>query len=409
MDLKIYYASIPCSSIYKNGGKCKNKAYYFFDNSYRCGVHSKKNERIELPKNPNKERDKLRDISEQYKIIEKFKQDNFSNGKIGNVICSKLRMMKEVENIDGYLKVFPNFKHQNRKDGFGCSSLSPKSIGPIYHGQPDLPPAKNLENFHQGNKVFLSEVDKDKNPTKKFYECQIEFYNDVDAHRHKFTSKDKPLYSLWRRKNGDEVKMSYFESRQFYCAFYENIVKNLDDFKILQEKMNGGYNLQICGYDAYDVNTDIETCYKDTKKQFGHELVLYTMLVYPEEEYPWKKYKTEEYLEEIDDRKISQLTKDIFYPISKDDITVISTIIIYYLSKKYNDNFKYFIIKNDVEKEKYLNLVIETDKFGIKEIIRILSSKKILKNILYFDDNKLISICNLEKCNKNFILNLEKQ
>ena len=133
------------------------------------------------------------------------------------------------------------------------------------------------------------------------------------------------------------------------------------------------------------------------------------MLVYPEEEYPWKKYKTEEYLEEIDDRKISQLTKDIFYPISKDDITVISTIIIYYLSKKYNDNFKYFIIKNDVEKEKYLNLVIETDKFGIKEIIRILSSKKILKNILYFDDNKLISICNLEKCNKNFILNLEKQ
>ena len=193
----------------------------------------------------------------------------------------------------------------------------------------------------------------------------------------------------------------------FYCAFYENIVKNLDDFKILQEKINNGYNLQICGYDAYDVNTDIETCYKDTKKQFGHELVLYTMLVYPQEEYPWKKYKTEEYLE--DDRKILKLTKDIFYPISKDDITVISTIIIYYLSKKYNDNFKYFIIKNDVEKEKYLNLVIETDKFGIKEIIRILSSKKILKNILYFDDNKLISICNLEKCNKNFILNLEKQ
>ena len=29
---------------------------------------------------------------------------------------------------DGYLSVFPNFKHDNTKEGFGCKELSPKAI-----------------------------------------------------------------------------------------------------------------------------------------------------------------------------------------------------------------------------------------------------------------------------------------
>ena len=62
-------------------------------------------------------------------------------------------MMKPPEHIDGYLKVFPNFKHQNRKDGFGCASLSPKALGPVSDGSRH---AKNIENFHQGAKIFES-------------------------------------------------------------------------------------------------------------------------------------------------------------------------------------------------------------------------------------------------------------
>jgi hypothetical protein len=58
-------------------------------------------------------------------------------------------MMKNPEHIEGFLKVFPNYKHQNRQDGFGCMKLSPKYLGPVDHGQPDLPPALNIENFHQ--------------------------------------------------------------------------------------------------------------------------------------------------------------------------------------------------------------------------------------------------------------------
>lgn len=54
-----------------------------------------------------------------------------------------------------------------------------------------------------------------------------------------------------------------------------------------------GYNLRICGYDAYDPHHyNMEDCYCDISRPFGHELVLYTMLTEPEEKWPWRKYKT---------------------------------------------------------------------------------------------------------------------
>ena len=42
-------------------------------------------------------------------------------------------------------------------------------MGPIVHQQPDLPPSQNLENFHQGNKVFSTEYDtRTKKPMPSF-------------------------------------------------------------------------------------------------------------------------------------------------------------------------------------------------------------------------------------------------
>lgn len=210
--------------------------------------------------------------------------------------------MKQPEHIDGFLKVFPNFKHQNRDDGFGCKSLSPKDMGPIDHGQPSLPIALNLENFHQGNKVFPSEVDQtdeEKEPLESFFVTQREMYLDPIPHRHKKEAvgknKNIPVYSIWERKDHTLVKCSYFQSRQFYCTFYERIAPTLEDFKYLQNLLEKGYNLQICGYDGYEVTQSLEEHYKDISRPFGHELVLYTLLTAKPEDYPWRKYKTEDF------------------------------------------------------------------------------------------------------------------
>jgi hypothetical protein len=307
----VYYGERICDGKTKAGKSCTNGAYYIYQGHYRCGVHSKKDKRKKLPPDPKAKEKRKKLLEERQESVEKVAQENRVQGIKGYVILRKLRMMKEPEHVDGYLKVFPNFKHQNREDGFGCMSLSPKSMGPIDSGQPGLPISLNLENLHQGNKVFPSEVDKDGNPLPRFYKTQKEMYLDPVPHRHKKEAvgknKNIPVYSLWIKKDGTELPLTYFESRQFYTHFYERIAKDLDDFKELKRLIDQGYNLEIVGYDAYPVAKDkklsqkklvkvLDKCYKDTSRPFGHELVLYSMLMIEDEKkYPWRKYKTEEF------------------------------------------------------------------------------------------------------------------
>lgn len=271
---------------------------------YVCGKHSTKQKeyRKTLPKNPNKKQNEQAKYDELQQLVEEQAAENKKAGKKGQVICSKLRMMRNPEHKDGFLKVFPNFKHGGRRDGFGCPSLSPKSMGPVHHTQPSLPPSKNLENLHQGNKVFPSEVDEKGEATKVFFKTQKDMYESNIPLRHKAAAeaytkgvknKNVPLYSLWEMPDGSKKKMTYFESRQIYCNYYERFALASDDFKKLKKMREDGYNLQIVGYDAYDVTTDLETCYKDVSRPFGHELVLYTLLtVDDDKEYPWRKYTT---------------------------------------------------------------------------------------------------------------------
>ncbi len=317
-----YYGEKNCTALYKSGknkGKsCNNFAYYMDNGNILCGVHSRNiKDRKKLPVNPNKDKLRKANLKERAILVEKAAVKNNNKGKSGHVICSKMRMMKAVDHYDGYKKVFPNFRHQNRKDGFGCKSLSPKSMGPIDHGQPNLPPSKNLENFHQGNKVFPCEVDEDGNPLSSFYDMRIAMYNDSEPHRHKVLgdpkaksskggNKNVPLYSIWRRKNGKEVRKTYLESRQFYCTEYERIALKDENFLSLKIMLKNGYNLQICGYDAYNVDevpspeeghlpSKLEDCYLDVSRPFGHELVLYTLLTVESKDYPWRIHKDEDF------------------------------------------------------------------------------------------------------------------
>src|ERR1700747_2820319 len=105
-----------------------------------------------------------------------------------------MKMMKLPETIKGYLNIFPNYLHANRKDGYGCATLSPKSIGPITaYG---LPVAQNLENFHQFSKFYEFEVDPITNKIKPdAIQYRIKGFNDKVPHRHKFDNvKDKALF-----------------------------------------------------------------------------------------------------------------------------------------------------------------------------------------------------------------------
>ena len=289
---KPHYGEITCQH-----EKCNNKAYYFCKNKYVCGVHSRNKEREQLEKFNKKEirKNKEEKRNKEREEIEKFRLINVEENEMGQIICSKLRMMKAPEDIPGFIKVFPNFKHGNREDGLGMSSLSPMSLGPVNHGQPGLPPSYNIENFHQFSKTFQEEVDENEKPTKLFYDNRLRGYLDKVPHRHKYKGKEKnkniPLYFIWVDKDGKEHYLDYVTSRQFYCNFYERLAKLEPDYEKLRGLREKGYNLQIIGYDGRDVK-DLTKAYLDKNYPFGHELVLMSMLLLKEEDYPWRKYKS---------------------------------------------------------------------------------------------------------------------
>lgn len=302
-----WYGKQVCEGVIKSTGKpCTNRAYYKDGGCLKCGVHSNKNTREKLPKNPNAQKEREEMLENRQLLVDKTTKKNKEEGKRGDVICTKLMMMKEPDHYDGYLKVFPNFKHGNRSDGFGCPSLSPKSLGPINHHMrfPDgtrIPKATNLENYHQFAKVFMGEMSKDDKISEKCLELRKLGYEDKTPYRHKFEhpnfpdvvvkgNKNIPLFSVYYNKQGEERRFTYIQSRYFYCYWYEKLVKKEEDYKKLCKLLKDGTNLQIIGYDGYPVIKDLYLHYLDPKRPFGHEMVLLSMLVLKKQDYPWRVY-----------------------------------------------------------------------------------------------------------------------
>jgi hypothetical protein len=262
------------------------------------------NTRIELPHMSADEKQNMlaRRLEAEAVVIEEHRSANAAAGHRGKLMLTKLLMMRDPSPVPGFLRVYPNYKHQNKADGFGCMRLSPKWLGPVEHGQPGLPPALNIENFHQGTKVFEQELDAEGNPSELYIANRLRFYTDPVPHRHKYQgttglNKNIPIYFLWLdHRDSSEHRLTYVESRQFYCNFYERLASVQPDFKRLVELMDEGTNLQICGFDAKPLgeNESLDKAYLDPSVPFGHERVLYAMLCLRDtpECYPWRKYKT---------------------------------------------------------------------------------------------------------------------
>lgn len=241
--------------------------------------------------------------------IEDIAENNKNNNILGKVLVSKLKMMQKPELIKGYINVYPNYKHQNRTDGFGCSMLSPKSLGPIEHNMSNLPTAKNLENYHQFAKFWEFELDFLENGEfeikSEYLQKRIDAYLDPTPYRHKYNKKELlkygkninvPKFSIYYDKDCNIKTYNYLECRYFYCKFYQELASKETDFKYLQDKIKNGYNLNIVGYDGYNPTNNLMEMYSDTSKPFGHEMVLYTMLVEDDtNKYPWNIYYKDNY------------------------------------------------------------------------------------------------------------------
>lgn len=294
------YGEIKCQAIYasgqRKGKQCENGAYYSLKEMnnpvrYLCGTHSNNSlgERNVLVKMSPAEKKAIKDK----KVGDMLSSANSSserNTQADIILHENKSMFKKPEPLPSYLDIYPNAKSGWQGIGHVYPQLSPMTMGPVNHGQKDLPSALLLENFHQGNKRFEGETD------EEFSKSRLDLYKSNIPQRHKPKSlkKNVPLHSVWINKDGKEIKLSYVESRQLYCNFYERLALQTKEFKAIKAILDQKINIRIIGPDAGSLDRidNPETAYLDPFTPFGHERVLYTMLRYPEAQWPWRKYKT---------------------------------------------------------------------------------------------------------------------
>lgn len=307
----VYFGESTCEGQNKRGTKCAKHAYYreaksIFTSKQRvlCGIHSNKQSRTTLQKNPKAAQIRKNKLKEHNLAV---LSEAAERGSPGTVTCVKLRMLQLPLLQPGVQNVFPNNKHANRTDGFGCPSLSPMRLGPVAHGQSGLPDALNIENYHQFNKCFQFELEENvaEKPKPIFYAKRLIAYTDPVPHRHKYDSKhirklnggngvNAPAFSIHKDRTGTERHYSYVQSRLFYSLWYERLAKQKPAFHKLAKDLASGINLCICGYDGYQPTEDLYVHYCDGTRPFGHELVLYALLVIEDPaQYPWRRYYRE--------------------------------------------------------------------------------------------------------------------
>jgi hypothetical protein len=278
--------------------KCDRRAYYFEPcGPLYCGRHAPAaRERLPKPSARDTAAKLEAQLAEHRRTVEAARR---TDGTGGRVTLQRMLMLRNPALTPGSVMIFPNNRHgRHRFAAFDCCELSPMRLGPVDHGQPGLPPACNIENFHQGTKCFAEEADAAGNPTALYAANRLKFYLDPEPHRHKYTgtgqNKNAPLYFVWIARDGTEHHLGYVESRQFYCSFFERLASARPEFRRIQDTLAQGYDVQICGYDAhpFDPVADAESAYMDASKPFGHERVLAVMLVNPPERYPWRLHRT---------------------------------------------------------------------------------------------------------------------
>lgn len=287
---------------------CSRKAYYTLGEEPRCGYHSSSADRVPMVDNPG--------AGLRKRLVALGRYDEARKGTAGKLSVAKLQKFAPTPYEPGFFTVLPNVgagthfpDHLNPDYVIKCRNLSPFLLGPVNHGQPGLPPCRTLEWFHQANKVFRVELSAVGEPLPIFYERRLAAYMNPRSQRHKLgTTKAEHTKALGKNesgcvfsifvhpKTGEEMRLTYIESRALYCSFYEHLASQTLEWPLLLRMYNDKRSLLIAGPDARPVGNEvvdtdqIKEWYMSPDLPFGHEMVLYVMLLLNKVPayYPWR-------------------------------------------------------------------------------------------------------------------------
>jgi hypothetical protein len=231
-------------------------------------------------------------------LVEKYREQNQADGCDGRVIITNIDLVSEAaQPAVGYYPVYPEWGlSKPPSDGFACAELSPQSLGPIEHGQPGLPPAKNLVNLWLGSACFATDLDDNGNPSDVFYSNRLAFYQDHEPYHSVCQQVDSlnPAFFVWVNPQGVETRLTPLEFRRIYCTIYEHLVLPHPRFAFISTLVAKHVNVQLCIYGAVPFGYDCdsaEDAYLDPNESFGYERILHTMLTLRQnpKAYPWRK------------------------------------------------------------------------------------------------------------------------
>lgn len=257
-----------CSSLTRRGAPCRKIGIYLQEGRICCNVHSVEGLRSKISQTVD------------HSLWQAAARDNVSRGIPGTVVCAKISYGSISNSDPTFLRVFPNNKHQNRTDGFGCCSLSPMRL--IVLGV-----SHSLENYYQGSKKFPHES------WEEYLVNRERMFQDPTPHRHKFQRGMRPECTYFPNKDNVLQAYNYLDSRYYYCMWYEFLVQSNSDFLQLRTYLSQGMNLMLCGYDACSAlrPDNADEIYHDTSTPFGHESVLFCLLTLSSrDKYPWRRY-----------------------------------------------------------------------------------------------------------------------
>ena len=121
-----FAGACPCTGFLRDGRACGRAAYYAEGGAARCGRHSDRSTRANLPKDPEKKKRKLREYEEHAALVEVEAKRNRVRGRRGEIRVTKIGMFGAPPLSPGFLRVAPNFK-RGCADSLWLPGLSPNS------------------------------------------------------------------------------------------------------------------------------------------------------------------------------------------------------------------------------------------------------------------------------------------
>ena len=127
-------------------------------------------------------------------------------------------------------------------------------MGPVADG---LDWATNLENAHQGAKIFAWEnEEKIVEDRSKFWHLSRPFRHKYKAevlkdwlklHKNEKTVNNCAKYSCFFKADGSKLELSYIQCRAFYCTWYAFFALQSSNLEGLKMCVCHGISLEICG------------------------------------------------------------------------------------------------------------------------------------------------------------------